>query len=211
MMPLNSLPNDAIAARRLAVQINVCMMRVERLTYQLQTLKEELEECMQHYFSQISAHVTLGRSMQKQEFDTNPSYIKPLDDIIAKCDATDHVMRQLYRHLARACHPDIHPNAAPALMTKVNEAYHNRELGSLMLLAAQTQQHSRHMLTFTIEDMSCYRDTLQTTAEALQQQLEALLQSDANRLRQRILAARLNGGDVIADVVNALQRKNIAA
>jgi hypothetical protein len=124
------------------------------------------------------------------------------EDFTQQRGALDTVMHQLYRQLARLSHPDVNPAAPPHVMVRINAAYQNRELGSLMLLA----RDAAHEIDFSFDDMVHYHDSLHALSTDMQQQIEALRTSDANRLRTRLLIARLNGDDVIADVAKALQR-----
>ncbi len=212
MTPSNSAPDDAVTMRKLAVGINTSLIRLDRLSYQIQLLKEELDDFLHHYFDRLSPHLhhaeTPASASDINKTETDAAF----EEITADHTETRNVMRQLYRQLAIACHPDLHPaDASHASMTKVNEAYRNGEFGSLMLLARTMRRETGQEITFSREDMEYYYDSLQTKTEKLQKQMETLQRSDASLLRLHYLKARLNGGDVIADVVATLRRTSCDA
>ena len=204
----NSVPDDSHDLRRLAVEINTCLIRLERLTLQLHSLKEELDAFLNTYFARISGELPMAMAHTTELPEHAEEDTALLEDIAAGRNATSHVMRQLYRQLARACHPDLHSTATTHAMAKVNEAYQKGELGSLMVLASTLPAEAASGITFSVDDMKHYQEALKTSTRQVEEGLEKLRQSDAYRLRTRLLMGRLTGNDVIADVVATLQRNH---
>jgi hypothetical protein len=196
---------DALTLRRLAVSINTSLLKLDRLHRQLHTLQNELDEVLEAYFAQIAAHLPWLAMTQTESSNFASETRMDMGGLQAHHAQMEQVMHQLYRKLARHCHPDVNPDITSDAMVAVNHAYHQRELGSLMLLAQEMLGSFWHNVAFTHDDMLHYHATLRGMVEALQSALTHLQHSDANALRKRLLMARLQGNDVIAEVAGRLQ------
>jgi hypothetical protein len=190
--------------RRLAVMMNMAFLRLNRVQMQLHALQREIDEVLDGYFVSISKRIS-PFVVSEKSLTTSP-HPPQSDDFTPKADALNALMHQIYRRLARSCHPDVNPTAPTEKMVTLNQAYQQRELGSLMLLCQQALEEGVETVHFSLHDMQHYYDSITALTEEMQAHYRALETSDANRLRKRLLLARLHGDDVMGAVAKAMQR-----
>ncbi len=197
-----SSPDRYSQQTQLAVRMNMALMRLYRLEREVAELRREIAEFLEEYFGAIAAKLHPG--LYASETISEAEEALPSDemtDVRRHLDALDEQMHHMYRQLARQCHPDVNRNVPEGTMRAVNEAYQNKELGSLIILCAD-------MLDGAM-DQEALEQQYQMIAEMetmLQKERETLDQSDANRLRKRHLLSRLHGDDFVESVAGGINQ-----
>jgi hypothetical protein len=185
-------------SQAIAAKINENMLCLNDLQTQIITLKTELEQFLTQYFTNISQHIPehlLINSLTSAN-PTSQEYANNFETII----------KQLYRSLAKHFHPDL-SNGNSSNMQMLNEAYKHKQLGTLMLLESEIGANNE-ILKYSFDDLLHYHELVQTSLNQAEKELAELQQSDAMRLKNNILLARLNGYDIIRSVADKLQQKH---
>lgn len=204
MIPLDSLPDTDLATSRLAVRINMALLKMYRLQQQLESLQHDVSTFLDEYLGAVAKHLDkyLSSSLVSLHDDKHMllENTAPSEQMIVM----EKLMKQLYRQLASKCHPDINPEIASSTMISINQAYDNKELGSLILLSHTLKADS---INFSKDDLTHYHQEIVTINNDLEEKIATLKESDANILRKDMLLARLNGLDVIANVADTLRKR----
>lgn len=205
-----SAPEFPRYRRRLAVRINMALLRLQRLEQQRRTLEQEIDSFLSEYFKTIAARLPAHVALFDDGLPNQPGNAtrtqtqqpQPREEL----ESLEQLMHQLYRRLARSCHPDLHPDMPADTMSAVNNAYENKELGSLILLSQQILQPDANSTApgFSLSDLQHYYNHITQLTRQTEQTLKQLQSSDANRLRREMLLARLRGHDMVARVAEGI-------
>jgi hypothetical protein len=190
----------------LAARINIQLLKLLRLQAEMRNLERDIEGFLHEYFTALEQYLRpfLTHSMQ---------YPVPVqEEMEAQLDSMEKLLKQLYRHLAKHFHPDGGAQTSPEMMSRINTAYAQKELGSLLLFTASiAPSHEGQHITASHADLMHYYQMITRLTLQTEQHLRTLEQSEANRLRKHMLMARLNGMNFIEEIAIKLQKKYRAA
>jgi hypothetical protein len=186
----------------LAIRINIQSLKLIRLQTSLRNLEQDIESFLEEYFTKLSHYLQpfLLETVQKHQ-------VAKEDALQEQCRAVEQLLKQLYRHLAKHYHPDSGVRADTDKMRRVNEAYAQKELGSLLLLTSDMASVTQGSITTSQTDLMHYYELLSNMVLQAEEQLRQLEQSEANHLRRHMLVARLNGRNFIEEIAAKLQNK----
>jgi hypothetical protein len=187
--------------KQIAAQININLLKLYRLQQQYGQLQTEIDAFLDNYYAAITPHLL-------PYFAKNPHHndVVVLDIEAEYCSNFEKILKQLYRSLAKHFHPDLSGDASYSIMTKLNAAYENKELGSLLIYGLQFDL-ADDVLRLSVDDLLHYQQLLKAHTTELTLKLQHLQQSEANVLRQLSLQARLEGRNIEREVVHKLKNK----
>ncbi len=183
-------------ARRLAVRINTALLRFRRLSQQYDKMEQSINASLQDYYEALAPLLPYHNQV-------TPNVPRHKNAVREDMASLDDLIKQLYRHLAKACHPDTNMHHADA-MHEVNQAYEAKALGSLMALCHDYLESSvsSHL---SLKDLQHYYLHISELADNAQHALTLLEQSEANQLRTKLARAQFTGDDIIGEVAFKLK------
>jgi hypothetical protein len=186
---------------QLATHININLLKLYRLQQQYKQLQTEIDAFLEQYYAAITPHLMPYFSSQNH---INNNLIR--DEVVEYCHNFEMLLKQLYRRLAKYFHPDSGNQTEHSVMARLNAAYQNKELGSLLTFDLPNNM-SDNLLTLTENDLLHYHQLIKGTVAELQEKLDSLNNCEANILRQTSLRARLEGRNITNEVIEKLKAK----
>lgn len=187
----------------LAARINIQLLKLIRLQAELRTLEREVETFLHEYFTALEQYLRPCLIHV-----TPPATLTDSETMDAQLQSMEQLLKQLYRYLAKHFHPDSGEQTEPDMMSRINAAYAQKELGSLLLFTTgiAPSNQGQH-ITASHADLLHYQQMITRLNLQAEQQLRALEESEANRLRLHLLKARLNGDNFMEEIAEKLQKK----
>ncbi len=124
-------------------------------------------------------------------------------------------MKDLYRRLAKAFHPDLSPSEterenSARLMAEINDAYARGDVAHLRLIADREQPfatEANELLSQRIERLTRQRAGLDETIARLQEQLRRLENSEFALLKREFDEAAMSGRDLLSEIAAKLKAR----
>jgi hypothetical protein len=206
------MPQDNITyphSRNLrAVKVNLALMRFYRRTREVEVLRQELQACEASYYHALADKLApwFAHSTPTPDPALVPYAEAPSEAFTTHLRHMQEMMRHMYVALARHYHPDHQGQEHTPMMQRVNEAYAERELGTLMMLYQETLPLTSS-IRISDEDMQHYLERIRQLSAQVEEEYQQLRQSDLYALKERLLRARLEGKNLIEEVAESLKQR----
>lgn len=184
---------------------------VSAYTARLQEESEQLRLFVQHYVETIGSWLPAERRKAHQPMG------EPSETVNASGEGgeTPEPMRwlhreqkQLYRRIAKRCHPDVVRDEArrdyyASLLQQVNTAYETADSATMQRILLQLEREAmedEEYLAYLRENQA----QLRATIASLREKIDALKQSPEYRLKQKFQEAQMEGKPLLKHIVRQL-------
>jgi hypothetical protein len=189
---------------RLQIQIEKCYQRTDEIEeYGWRAMRKHVEEDAQRTFREKQA--AAEEYERRARAGGNGRYAVP-----RLSSDEQKEMKDLYRRLAKAFHPDLAQNESDRengarLMAEINDAYARGDVAHLRLIAEREQPFAadaNEILSQRIERLTRQRAVLDETIARLQEQLRRLENSEFALLKREAAAS---GRDLLSEIAAKLK------
>lgn len=200
----------------LEVRVNLALMKLERTCYQLKLMQEDLSFFLDDYFARVGEHV----SQLRDDIETHaaakpeetPAHEEALEEAREGAQELQEECKKLYHGLARHYHPDTGTGSIAAhrtaIMSRINQAYRRKELGTLIRLSTETfreevfstEEETHHALEARLIE-------LKRLTELTEISIDQLRETPEYQLKMRIQAARACGVDAIQSIIEQVDNQ----
>ncbi|MCS6859868.1 MAG: hypothetical protein NZT92_06070 [Abditibacteriales bacterium] len=212
---------EAFEVRYLAA-VGSLLTQLQRLQFQIEECYLRIDEIEEHGFRAVQwqqredAYRTLYEKKMAEDFER---YVReclrrpPEPPALAPKERQE--MKDLYRRLAKAFHPDLARTAqerdnCARLMAQINDAYACGDLARLRQIAEREQPGAADLLETPaqrIERLRCQRAALDQAIARLQRQIRRLENEEMAQLYRKAERAAACGRDFLAETAAQLQRR----